>query len=134
MTTVDVIDKSLFPEVHPTVIDGRSLPFEDGHFRCVLLITVLHHTRSQEQLLREAARVGEEVVVMEDVYTDRVQRLFTYVFDSLINLEFLDHPRTNRDEAGWERCFVELGLRVARKDVARTLLVFRQVTYTLRSA
>ena len=134
MTTVDVIDKSLFPEVHPTVIDGRGLPFQYGSFRCVLLITVLHHTRSQEQLLREAARVGEEVVVMEDVYTNRAQLLLTYVFDSLINLEFLDHPRTNRDEAGWERCFAELGLRVVRKDVARTLLVFRQVTYNLRSA
>ena len=67
-------------------------------------------------------------------YTNPVQRLLTYVFDSPINLEFTGPPAHQPRRGGVGALFTELGLRVVRKDVARTLLVFRQVTYTLRSA
>ena len=131
LTTLDVVDKCIFAEQRPLLFDGRALPVRSDSHDVVLLITVLHHTRHQEELLREAARVGRKVIVMEDVYTSDIQRFLTYVLDSLINLEFLDHPHTNRDETGWEWCFSELRLRVERKRVARTLVCFRQATYLL---
>lgn len=131
VTSVDVVDKSRFSGVRPTLIDGKSVPFEDNAFDMVLIITVLHHTKLQRELLTEASRVGKELVIMEDVYRSSSQRYLTYLFDSLINLEFVDHPRTNRNEEGWEELFHELTLRVKDKSSFRTMLLFRQVIYRL---
>lgn len=50
--------------------DGVHLPFADQGFDAVMLIDVLHHTTSQNALLRETARVAKRAVVIKDHTAD----------------------------------------------------------------
>ncbi|MFN8394539.1 MAG: class I SAM-dependent methyltransferase [Bacteroidia bacterium] len=129
---VDVVDHSFFPEVKPTIYDGKVLPFGDGAFDTTLLVTVLHHTPDPDAVLREAARVTRgRIIVMEDIYSNLVQKHLTYFTDSLVNLEFEGHPHTNRSDAEWLRTFEGMGKRVVYREDFRTLVFFRQVIYVI---
>lgn len=130
VTPVDVIDQSFVPDVAPVLYDGRRLPFDDG-FDVVLLITVLHHTPDPDAVLAEARRVARRIVVVEEVYENAFERSFTYTVDSLFNLEFTGHPRSNRTDAGWRAAFEQLGLRVEGARYSRSLGFLRRVTYHL---
>lgn len=46
--------------------DGRRAPFGDRAFDAALLVDVLHHADEPEGLLREAARVSRQAVVLKD--------------------------------------------------------------------
>ena len=97
-----------------------------------MIITVLHHTTDHKKIISEASRVADQLIIMEDVYTNPIQKYATYFMDSLVNLEFKGHPHSNRDEAGWEQLFKELNLEVIDKQIHHTLVIFRQVTYLLK--
>jgi SAM-dependent methyltransferase len=49
-----------------STFDGTSLPFADGTFDGCLLVDVLHHTDDVTVLLREAARVSRDFVLLKD--------------------------------------------------------------------
>jgi SAM-dependent methyltransferase len=130
---VDVKDGSFFEDVRPVLYDGVKLPFPDAHFDTTLLITVLHHTPDPELVLREAMRVSaHRLVVMEDIYSNPLQRYLTYFTDSLVNLEFHGHPHTNRSDAEWRATFARLGWEIESSESFRTLIFFRQVIYVLQ--
>lgn len=130
--TVDVKNISFFPEVQPVVYDGKRLPFEDKSFDSCTIVTVLHHTPSPEAILDEAMRVTRKrIVIMEDIYRNPLQKHLTYFTDSLVNLEFADHPHTNKSDAEWRALFAEKGLEVVFREDFRTLLFFRQVVYVV---
>jgi SAM-dependent methyltransferase len=134
VTAVDVRDVSCEPSIEVLVVDGARLPFPDDAFAAAMLITMLHHTRDPELVLREAARVARRVVVMEDVHRGRVQWIATMVMDSIVNLEFFGHPHTNRSDAGWRRTFERLGLDVVASSSKPFWWVFRSATYVLERA
>jgi SAM-dependent methyltransferase len=128
----DVKDISFFPEVQPLIYNGQRLPFENGAFDTTLLITVLHHTPQPDAVLDEAIRVSSRrIVVMEDIYKNPVQKYLTWFTDSLVNMEFVGHPHTNRSDRRWQKTFASKGLQVVSKNEFRTLLFFRQVIYVL---
>jgi len=132
MTCLDVVNHSFFPEIQPVIYDGKSFPFEKKSFDTAMIITVLHHTTTQKEIIGEAKRVANQVIIMEDVYTNVFQKYLTYFIDSLVNLEFKEHPHSNRNEQEWEQLFVELDLEIVDKQVHQFLLFFRQVTYLLK--
>lgn len=132
VTSLDVRDRSLPGTAAPVLYDGRKIPFDDGAFDCALLLTVLHHTAEPYAVLREAARVAREVIVIEDVYSNPVQKNLTFFTDSLFNLEFRSHPHTNKTDAEWRRTFRELALAVAGFEGRRLLLFYRQHAYHLK--
>lgn len=131
VTPVDVKDRSFFKNVKPNVYDGVKLPYAEDEFDVALLITVLHHTPDPRAILKEALRVAPRVVIMEDIYRNPVQKHLTFFTDSLVNLEFADHPHTNKDDDGWRQLFDELGLRLVSREDFRTLLFYRQVIYAV---
>jgi alpha-1,6-mannosyltransferase len=132
VTPVDVQNLSFFPEIVPIIYDGENLPFIDGTFDTSMLITMLHHTPDPEAVLREALRVTRKrLVIMEDIYSNPVQRELTYFTDSLVNLEFEGHPHTNKTDAEWLKLFDQLGLRLVYREDFRTLVFFRQVIYVV---
>lgn len=81
--------------------DGRRIPFEDNSFDVVLIAFVLHHCQSPESVLREAARVANRVVVLEDVSE---HARFARFLDALLNLE-LFHPHEERTRSEWLTLF-----------------------------
>lgn len=132
VTPLDIADRSIFPNTNVVLYDGERFPFTDKEFTTCQLITMLHHTPYPEHLVREAMRVADRIIIMEDIYTDPFQKQLTFITDSLVNWEFFGHPHTNRTDAQWRATFNRLGLLVEFAEEYRFLGVFRQVTYVLR--
>lgn len=131
----DVRDLSYFPEIKPHIINSPTLPFEDNDFDVVTMITVLHHAPAVHHLplLKEAARIGKRILIMEDVYSNPIQKHLTFWMDSLVNMEFLGHPHSNRNIGGWKKLFTELGLEIEVEKQIKTLGIFDQVIFRLRA-
>jgi SAM-dependent methyltransferase len=49
-----------------TAFDGNTLPFSERSFDVATLVDVLHHTSDVSALLREAARVSRQIVLLKD--------------------------------------------------------------------
>ena len=110
----------------------KELPFKDKSFDVVLLITVLHHTTYQKELLNEAKRLGKKVIVMEDVYTHYFGEKLLKFTDSLVNLEFKGHPHTNRTHEMWVLYFKKVNFEITTVKHIITAGYFRQVIYVLK--
>ena len=128
-TALDIENLSVTP-LQPRVYDGRHIPYEDDSFDVALLLTVLHHTRSHDQIVSEARRVAKRLIIIEDVYESRFQKRLTHLADSLINFEFKGHPHSNRRESSWSRFFERHGLNVNHAG-HRRLAYFKQGVYVL---
>jgi SAM-dependent methyltransferase len=134
LSAIDIEDKSLFEEVNVRVYEGKKFPFDDRQFDVCQLITMLHHTTNSEELIREAKRVSNRIIIMEDVYENSFQKYITWFADSLVNWEFFGHPHTNRTDTEWRELFERNGLVVEKVEYYRFLLFFKQVTYVLSHA
>lgn len=132
VTSVDVIDKTVHKAITPIIYDGLHLPFEDKSFDASMLITVLHHCTNPEQVFSEAVRVSKKkIMVLEDVYSNWLMKRLTWFMDSLVNMEFKDHPHTNKSEAEWEALFQKHNLGIKKKTKTKVLAIFTQVMYHL---
>lgn len=131
VTSVDVRNRSLHIEDAPILYDGARLPFTDSSFDCGLLLTVLHHTPDPVEILRDAARVCRQIIIIEDVYTNPIQKHLTYFTDSLFNMEFRGHPHTNKTDHEWRGVFQYLRLTLTQAQQRKVLLFFRQCAYSL---
>lgn len=69
--SIQGIDVLVRPETHikVTEYDGVKIPFDDNSFDAVMFVDVLHHTDDPLLLLREAARVASNCIVLKD-HTD----------------------------------------------------------------
>lgn len=76
--------------VRTAVYDGRSVPFRDGAFDCVVLFNVLHHVppEARSGLMRECARVsnGGPIYIKDHVSTGRLDDVRLTVLDLMGNL------------------------------------------------
>lgn len=131
---LDIADKSLFKDVAVRVYDGTKFPYQDKRFGVCQLITMLHHTRNAHELIGEAKRVSNRIIIMEDIYDGWFQKYLTWFTDSIVNWEFYGHPHTNRTDAEWRELFEQNGLKVERVEYYRFLIFFTQVTYELSHA
>ena len=132
LSALDIEHKSLFRDVNVRVYDGQKFPFNDRQFDVCQLITMLHHTTNTEELIREAKRVSNRIIIMEDVYESPFQKYITWVTDSFVNWEFYGHPHTNRTDIEWKKLFEKNGLKLEKAEYYRFLLFFKQVTYVLK--
>jgi ubiquinone/menaquinone biosynthesis C-methylase UbiE len=113
ITPVDIDDLSLFAHIKPIIYNGKNIPFDDKTFDVVLLLTVLHHTANLVSILTEARRVGQKIMIIEDIYDHRFQQYLTYGVDSLINFEFQGHPHNNQTDSQWQKIFKSLNLTLS---------------------
>ncbi len=123
VTVLDVVE----PGLHKAPVityPGGEMPFPDKSFDVSMLITVLHHVKSPEEVLAEAKRVTRRsVIVVEDLYRHWWGRFWTILRDSFFNLEFVGHPRQFKQKKEWFESFRKLGLKVeAEKDLYTFLL------------
>lgn len=130
-TPVDVQNLSFCSEIEPIIYDGKKLPFADNSFDKILLLTVLHHIPQPETVIKEALRTADELIIIEDVYSNPLQKYLTFFADSLFNFEFIGHPHSNKTEKEWQKLFDDLGLEIKEKRKDKVLIFFDQVTYYL---
>lgn len=132
-TPLDVADLSILPDVKVVVYDGLVMPFEDKEFDTALLLTVLHHTPDPIPVLQETARVAKKIVIIEDIYSNKIQQYMTYAMDTLVNLGHSSMTYQNKSDAEWKLAFEELGLELIEESSKSVLLFFRQATYVLKT-
>jgi len=106
-TAVDVADLSILPEVEVTVYDGQTLPYPNNHFDSALLLTVLHHTTDPVAVLKESARVAKQVVIIEDVYKNLLQKYATFAMDTLVNFGHSEMTYQNRSLKEWKKLLLK---------------------------
>jgi SAM-dependent methyltransferase len=111
---VDVFQRPT-TQIPVTVFDGHHLPFADSSFDCVLFVDVLHHTDDASELVREAARVANNSVVIKDhllegMFAGPTLRFMDWVgnrgHDVVLPYNYL--PRSK-----WDQIFSGAGLQVA---------------------
>jgi len=131
VTPLDIEDRTLCERIKPVIYGGDTIPYSEKSFDKALILTVLHHTEDPERVLSEAKRVANNIVIIEDTYTNIFQRYLTYIFDSLFNFEFIGHPHSNKTDSEWKVLFRKLGLTLVDSRYDTFLLFFRQATYYL---
>lgn len=128
---LDIYNFSFYGDIKPVVYDGKSMPFQNNRFDKALVITVLHHVNSPDSLLKEIKRISRKIVIIEDICVGKLHKMITFLFDSLLNLEFTKHPHSNRTDAEWKNSFAKLGLRLLDAKYESSLVVFRHSIYYL---
>jgi len=128
---LDIQDLSFVNNIKPILYDGDKIPFDDNKFDIALILTVLHHTSYPERIIEEAKRVSRRIIIMEDIYTNIFHKYITYFLDSLLNLEFIGHPHTNKNNKLWKETFDKLGLKIVEARYSSSYLVLRHATYYL---
>jgi SAM-dependent methyltransferase len=131
VTPVDIRNRSYFTQISPIIYDKTRIPYPDNHFDVAMILTVLHHVRDQEGILREAMRVSKRLIVIEDVYANLFGKYLTFFLDSIGNLEFRGHPHSNRMESEWRSFFEGLGLRVNWTKNRKNFLWFQHCMFLL---
>jgi len=131
ITPLDVENLSFVNNLKPVIYDGNRIPFNDDKFDKALILTVLHHTPKPENILQEAKRVSKQIIIIEDVYSNWLHKYVTYFFDSLLNLEFIGHPHTNKSDKQWKKTFENLGLKLIDVKYNHSFLVLKHATYYL---
>lgn len=99
--------------------NGRIIPFSENYFDCVLIAFVLHHSRNPRDLLEEAKRVGQKVIIFEDLTDGFLGKLRCYFHWFFWNLFFgKEFAKFNFfSEKEWEEIFKKLNLKIiAKKD------------------
>ncbi len=108
------IDVLVRPTTHIPVaeFDGRRIPREDASVDVALFVDVLHHTEDPTVLLREAARVSLQAVMVKDHLLDGVLagptlRFMDWVGNARHGVVL---PYNYWPQARWEQAAAELGL------------------------
>lgn len=134
VTLLDVQAGAVFnTELEAVVYDGQVIPYAENSYDYALLLTVLHHIKTPEVVLQEAARVADRVVIIEDIYRNRVQQYATYAMDWWVNLGYAPAPHTNKTDEGWKATFEAMGATLEYTTQWRVLGLFRQVVYVVNT-
>lgn len=128
---LDVKNLSCCDKVKPALYDGKKMPFKGNTFNVALILTVLHHTPNPVEIIKEAKRVSKRVIIIEDIYRNKIHKYLTNFLDSLYNLQFIGHPHSNKTDKEWQSLFERLGLEIKDVEHINPLPVFRNVVYHL---
>jgi len=130
---LDIRDSSFRPELKPRLYDGVNMPFADKSYDIALLPTILHHTPDPDLIIAEAMRIAPCVIIIEDVYDNRVTEWLTKRLDSVLNLEFRGHPHSNRTDQDWRECFKANNYILRGHKVHRLGFIFKQAVYVIET-
>ena len=105
--------------------DGKRLPFKDKSFDTVIFVYVLHHTNDIESLLKEAARVSSNVLILDHTYSNPVARAALMLYDYLVNIPYnMPIPLNFLRVREWLSLFKKHDLRVVETSVPCPVNVF----------
>ena len=103
---MDVTNTSLYPNIIPTIYNGNKFPYKNNEFDTGLLICVLHHCPLQVTVLQEAMRTCKRLVILEDTYRNKFEKILVAARDNVGNFEFYMHKyRSTQD---WLKLFDKL--------------------------
>jgi ubiquinone/menaquinone biosynthesis C-methylase UbiE len=118
--------------------DGGRLPLADDSYETVMALFSLHHAADVEASLRECRRVAaRRVILVEEVFRNRLEELFTKVEDWVANRLLsgeVDVPLRFKSQAEWRALFDRTGLEVEleRRFFPLPFIPLRTVLFVLR--
>ena len=130
---LDIKDSSFRKDLEPYLYDGKVMPFKSHSYDIALLPTILHHTPEPDDIIKESARIAKRLIIIEDVYEGRFMEWLTKRMDSLMNLEFIGHPHSNRSDAQWRSSFAYMGLTLRHASLHRVGGIFKQAVYVVEA-
>jgi len=133
VTPIDIEDQSFISYINPIIYDGSRIPIDDNEFDISLVLTVLHHVYNPVKLIKEAKRLSKKIIIIEDIYTNTLQKYLTFIVDSIINFEFIEHPHSNKADKEWKDIFEENELKLTYSSKLNYLIFFKQALYILDS-
>jgi SAM-dependent methyltransferase len=94
--------------------DGESIPYAEGSFDIVMFVDVLHHASKPLTLLREAARVARQAILIKDHLVEG-----TFAYSTLRFMDWVGNarhgvalPYNYWTLAKWNRVLDDLGLNI----------------------
>lgn len=120
IVSLDVVDKGVC--THPTLFDGKHIPFGNKEFDLGICSFVLHHTQNQNELLKELQRTCKRVILIEDTpITQKDKHLAKKHSES----EWGSCVSCFKSRDQWMQTFSSLGLTVLKeKAISRWLCPF----------
>ena len=70
-------------------------------------------------------------IIIEDIYSNLVQKYLTFFTDSLVNLEFRGHPHSNKSVRDWNKLFNELSLKIIHEEINQVYGLFNQALFVV---
>jgi len=119
-------DNPLIPVTH---YDGRTLPFGDNSFDCVMLIDVLHHDDDIAAVLREAKRVSRRyLLIKEHFWHNRLDYWILSCQDYWGNRPYGIRLVYNFQQiSDWHRLFSQAGLAIKLEEKHRYRVNLRKL-------
>lgn len=114
VTGLDVCDLSIYEDLKPTIYDGVLMPYSDYEFDVSLLISVLHHCDDPMKVISEAKRVAKRAIIIDDTFTNQLEKAVVSVNDMITNGEFYFHEYRRLSE--WEAVLKDMGYKVVFSD------------------
>jgi ubiquinone/menaquinone biosynthesis C-methylase UbiE len=131
VTPVDIVNMSFVKGIKPVIYDGKKLPFKNNQFDVGLILVVLHHIADPEAAIREVSRVCKKVIIIEEVYENLIRNYATFIWDSVVNIEFIGHPHSNKTDEAWKETFKIIGLKLKSEDERILFGFLKENTYYL---
>ena len=136
MTLLDVTDKYKDTNLEIELYDGEKIPYKSNYFDCVLIVFTLHHCEEPDLVLREAARVTKnKILVFEDKVDGKIGFFLLEIWHTAVSFligEGLFY--SFRSDKAWKRKFEKLDLII--KEVKELRAPFykptKQILYVLR--
>ena len=101
----------------PLVIyDGNEIPFADKSFDISAGVFLLHHCENLDFTLQEMIRVSrKKIIIVEDVFNNRLEHLFLRFFDTIENRTFsteMPIPYNFQSLSQWKNIYKKLNLQL----------------------
>jgi len=92
--------------------DGERIPFDDRSFDVVMFVDVLHHTNDPMVLLREAARVSRNSILLKDhnengIFSNMTLRMMDWMGNRPHGVAL---PYNYWKRQAWDKAFVEVAV------------------------
>lgn len=121
--------------------DGENIPFSDNSFDVSFLIFTLHHCSDLTKVLKEAKRVSrKKIIIIEDIPTSLINKIFLYVWDMITNLPSLINPPGEnitfnfKTISQWQQIFNDLQLKnIFQKDFQSNKLIHHVLFVTTKA-
>ena len=107
------------------VSDGNDIPFADKSFDITAGVFLLHHCEDIDFILQEMIRVSrKKLIIVEDVFNNRLELLFLRFFDTIENRTFskeMSIPYNFQNLSQWKKIFNKLNLKLVYSTQFQTL-------------
>ena len=116
----DILDFLSFKIPFKLMKNETTLPYDNQEFDIALLNDILHHTRKQEEVLKEALRVSKKVIIFETKPTLRA-KILDHVLNWGHNVN-MPIPLTHKTPEQWSKLFQKINIKYEYREAKSSMI------------